>query len=380
MDQEKFFTGLKNVFTAYTRVAYVMLIVFGGEVISQYSHDNCHIEFEGGDFVTRDNINYILGAALFSYALAIMVFHKGNENEDERSPFAKYAQYFCAIATVALACSSIILTQFAVFVSHCETGVEEFDDDVKGLLTYGIILLTLMTAHGISSMNLFTEKNDQGRESIFQMGITVLDWTVRFLFVVFLINWLSHDDFINESLNTAQQNTSACKDVIQHGHDEFGWYEAISFVDFKVGNETTVNATTNETIKIEVPDGKNDDMFALVWSVLGVLIVEFILKAADYANYKIMNDRTHSLITDLFRGYVNVLLVIFLFSLTLANDIAACPMFNPHESRTRTVFVFATTYIALQFFMDMVRMLGIGRDGRIFPQSHMYEHFVSSMY
>lgn len=379
MDRENFFTGLKNVFTALTRVAYVMLIVFGGEVISQYSHDKCYKEFDSGSFTTQDNINFILGGTLFSYALSIMVFHKGNTNEDERSQFAKYAQYYCVFATVILACTSIILTQFTVFVSHCETGVEELDDDVQGLLTYGVILLTLMLAHAISSMNSFTEKDDQGRESMIQMGITVLDWTVRFLFVVFLINWLSHDDFINESLNSAQQNTSACKDVIQNGHDEFGWYEAISFVDFK-SNVTVVNATTNATVTIEEPDGKNDTMFALVWSVLGMLIVEFILKAADYANYKIMDDRTHSFITDIFRMYINILLVIFLFSLTLANDIAACPMFNPHESRTRTVFVFATIYIALQFLMDMVRMLGIGRDGRIFPSSHMYEHFASSMY
>lgn len=379
MDLESF---ARNACTAFTRVAYIMLIVFGGEIISQYSHDQCFKEFDGGSWTTRDNINYFLGSSLLSYAFATMVFNK--EKDEDESDLKKWMRRFFAFGTVVFACLSLFLIQFAIFKSHCETGIEEFDDDIEGLTTYGIILLILMIFHAIKSSDFLTERNEENKENDLQMGINGINWIVRFTFVIVLFIWVNHDSFINESLDSAQQNTSACKDIMQNGHDEFSWYGPISFVNFKEDKREMLVNGTNVNVTMDIPDGRNEKMYIPTIVALVTVCIEFCLKVLELTGIKIKlfkeDERTHRILTDIFRGYVNIFLAIVLFSLSMANDIAACPMFKHDETRTNNVFWIATIYVAIQFIIDSIRMLDIGKGGQIFPSSHMYEHFASSMY
>ena len=198
--------GIKNFFSAYARVAYIMLIVFGGEVISRYSHEKCRSEFMSGSFVVRDNINYVFGASLFCYACGTMVF-KSDSKKGITQEFSQYLKLFSAI----LGCTTVILMQMAVFVSHCEANDPNIDGDVDGLQPYAVILFILMVSHSISNMQ-FVNKTGKAEDSNpkIHRWFHLSNWIIRILFVSFLLDLLSHGSFNEESLNGKQQKKSSC--------------------------------------------------------------------------------------------------------------------------------------------------------------------------
>ena len=335
--------GVKKLFSAYARVAYVMLIVFGSEVISRYSDEKCDTEFLSGNFVVRDNINYLLFASLFSYACGTMVFTTDSENSTTQDKI---------LSGLYSRVHNSILTQFAVVTSHCEAIDPKIDGDVDGLLPYAIILFTLMVAHSISNTTFVNLTGEGDSNARIQKWFHLSNWIIRLLFVSFLLNLLMHDRFDNESLNGKQQKKASCIGAMDSNHEEFEWYKTISLADFntsKIGGKS-----------VEVPHEKNENMYIVIWTVLGVLILEGVLKMLSYLQiFDMESSSVGIIIGDIYGLFVDISLAIVLMSLTLANDIAACPMFDPYESRVRTVYIFAVVYIGFQFFMDMARFMNI---------------------
>ena len=358
-------SGVKKFFSAYARVAYVMLIVFGGEVISRYSHEKCQIEFASGNFVVRDNINYVLFASLFCYASGTMLFTTESKNEITQ----QLSQYLKLLSAI-LACTTIILTQMAVFVSHCDADDKSIDGEVDGLYQYAVILFTLMVAHSISNTQTVNKTGEaEDTNPKIHRWFQLSNWIIRILFVSFLLDLVSHGRFNEESLNGRQQKKSSCIGAMDVNHEEFEWYKHISLTDFQ-----TVNLGGKT---LEMPHDANPTMYALLWSVLGLLIVEAFFKALSYFEiYKMQESYAAIILGDLHGLAVDISLALVLFSLTFANDIAACPIFDPWESRARTVFVIAAVYIGFQFFMDMARFMNINITIDMKPSNHMYTKFM----
>lgn len=341
--------GLSNLFVAYVPVAFVMLTVYGGEVIGHFDNDKCSISFMNDNDLTRDTIFGLLFGTLGSYSIMQKIFKR----PDDMKVIDVGTFFF--FAAVSLGIVVIIMTQYGVLTARCEDSDldSSLNGEVKMIEMYAGIIFTLMLAFSINNMDIISHYESEGKSESprvvlgYTSALSLTSWVIRILFAAFLLQMMSSNTFKEDHANENALGSTAClaqASKIDTDSESYKAYQRIEIAEPKYDGLTLKSVDPNQT------------MLNLLYSVLAALGIEGVVRLLEmYGRYAKDSGLGQSIRMVMWGNkvlaiYGEIVLAMFIYSLTMANDVAACPLLDPHKGTVQNVYWTSVVYILFGFF------------------------------
>lgn len=339
---------MTNLFVAYVPVAFVMLIIYGGDVISHYDDEQCTIDFLNKHDVNRDHIYAILFATLGSYSIANKIYKTPEKNQ-----FLGSFTFFFG-SSVILSYAVLIMTLYGVLTAHCSATPDDnsLNGEVYMIDIYSGVLLTLMLSFAVNNMGILShfEKDDSLGPRIvigYTNTLILTSWVIRIIFSAFLLQMMTSDSFMEDSGNKDKLLSSQCIASVQKVDTESQRYKLYEAIELGKVNKDEIDV--------------NERMRTLLYVILAALGTEAALRGLEvmsrYTKTEMYEEYTKTFLfaPKILALFTEICLALFVYTLTLSNDIAACPLLDPNKGTVQNVYWSSVTYVVFGFAMAAFR-------------------------
>lgn len=329
--------------SGYVFVAFIMFIIYGTDVVQHFSNDGCEMAFMDKHKVNRNTIQAIFFAAAGAFAIAVRVY--GLQRNDKLTDVINGKVVFFFISLMLSVCAGV-MTLYGVYSGSCNNQdtnaavASAINGKIDAMGIFAGVTWSLLMTFALLDLDVVAWRTATGKTAVvlYTHVFTLTGWVIRLVFVACVLSVMSEENETKffENYGNDKVATAACAAVNKDIPD---WYKGIWF--------GTEGVHSNGQLYIK----RNDWMWALLWSVIAALVLEFLLRLEE--GVVVMGERKnwntipawfkngrpyYMTLARILQFFSNTVIALEVFVLITSTEYAACPLFNQSNKLIETIY------------------------------------------